>query len=362
MSLLLSAMLLAGPSAGQEAQLLAVRAARLHLGDGRVVENGVLLVESGRIRAVGAGVEVPSGASVIDHQGDVTAGLIACHAYSGISAEASDTTRSVMADAHVADAFDPNKSDYAKALRAGITAVVLAPRADNLVGGFTAVVKTAGGRVLAREAHLALSLSAEAEVYNRFPTSASGALAELERRFSDPEGAFAPAAAGRLPVLIHAISRHEIQRALDFATRFKLKGALDSAPLAGELADAVKASGLSVIVGPLREGSDRRVLQSAAALARAGVPIAFGLDAPAYDPESLRLFAALCVREGLEPQIALKALTADGAAIAGVSDRVGKLERGLDADFVLWSGHPLDLTSSPVAVFVDGEEVHGGER
>jgi imidazolonepropionase-like amidohydrolase len=355
-------MLLAGPSAGQEAQLLAVRAARLHLGDGRVVENGVLLVESGRIRAVGAGVEVPSGASVIDHQGDVTAGLIACHTYSGIAAEASDPTRYVMADAHVVDAFDSNMSDYAKALRAGITAVVLAPRGDNLVGGFTGVVKTAGGRVLSREAHLALSLSAEAQAYNRFPTSATGALSELEERFSDPAGAFVPAAAGRLPVMIHAISRHEIQRSLDFATRFKLKGALHSAPLAGELAEAVKASGLSVIVGPLLEGSDRRVLRSAGALARAGVPLAFGLDAPEYDPESMRLFAALCVREGLEPQVAMKALTAGGAAIAGVSDRVGKLERGLDADFVLWSGHPLDLTSSVVAVFVDGERVHGGER
>ena len=360
MSFLLSVMLLAGPSATQEAQLLAVRAARLHLGDGRVVENGVLLVDAGRIRAVGAGVEVPSGAAVIDHEGDVTAGLIACHSYSGIAAEASDTTRSVMADAHVVDAFDASKADFAKALRAGITSVVLAPRGNNLVGGFTGVVKTAGGRVLAREAHLALSLSAEAQVYNRFPTSATGALAELEQRFSDPVGAFVPVAAGRTPVLIHAISRHEIQRALDFATRFKLKGTLNSAPLAGELAEAVKASGLSVIVGPLQEGSDRRVLQSAAALARAGVPIAFGLDAPAYSPESLRLFAALCVREGLEPQDALKALTADGAVIAGVSDRVGKLERGLEADFVLWSGRPLDLTSTVVAVFVDGKQVHGG--
>jgi imidazolonepropionase-like amidohydrolase len=68
------------------------------------------------------------------------------------------------------------------------------------------------------------------------------------------------------------------------------------------------------------------------------------------------------VREGLDPVTAWKALTSDAARIAGVADRVGRLAAGLDADFVLWSGDPLDLTSSVEAVFVDGVQVHGGQR
>jgi imidazolonepropionase-like amidohydrolase len=342
----------------QGSGMLAVRAAKLHVGDGRVIDNGVLLVEGGVIRAVGAGVPVPGDAELVEHDGHVTAGMIATHTYSGIEGEASDPTRAVLPEARVVYAFDPERKAYDEALRAGITSVVLTPRPDNVVGGLSAVVKTAGGRVLAPRAHLCLSLGSEAQQPNREPTSAMGVLAELEQRFADGkggEGPFAEAAAKRLPVLIYASARHEIQRAAELAQRFGLTGALVSAPLAGELAPVVAASGLGVIVGPIDEGADGRVLRSAAALAAAGVPLAFGLDAPAYAPESLRLFAAQCVREGLSPIMAWKALSSDGARIAGVGDRIGSLAKGLDADFVLWSGNPLDLGSQVIAVYVDGQ-------
>ena len=203
--------------AAQDAGVLAVRAAKLHLGDGRVVDDGVLLVEGGKILAIGAGVDVPRDAAVIVHDGHVTAGMVACHTYSGVAGEATDTTRAVLAEARLADAFDPRRSDFAEAARAGITTMVLSPRPDNLVGGLTAAVKTAGGRVLAPRAHLAMSLSAAAQQINRFPTSAAGAVGELEARLASGEGVFADAQAGRLPVLIHAVARHEIQRAAELA-------------------------------------------------------------------------------------------------------------------------------------------------
>ena len=77
---------------------------------------------------------------------------------------------------------------------------------------------------------------------------------------------------------------------------------------------------------------------------------------------SLRLSAALAVRAGLDPKAALAALTEGAAQLAGVADRVGALEPGRDADFVLWSGDPLDLSSRLVAVYVDGELAHGGDQ
>jgi imidazolonepropionase-like amidohydrolase len=349
-------------AAGQDSsRTFAVRASKLHLGDGRTIDDGVLLVEGGRIRAVGAGVSIPSDADVIVHSGSVTAGMVACHGYCGVAGEAGDPTRSVLPEAYVVDAFDATRLDYKKALRAGITTVMLTPSTSNLVGGISGVVKTSGGRVLEREANLAISLSSEAQWLNRFPTSPIGAVSELERLFQEGGGAFGLAASGRLPVLLHAVERHEIQRALDFAMRHELKGALNRAPLAGELAGVVKQSGLAVIVGPFASGTDRRELKSVLALSEAGVKLGFGLDDPWLSPETLRFSAALCVREGLDPAAAWKALTADGAQIAGVGDRVGKLERGYDADFVLWSGDPLDLGSSVQAVFVDGKRAWGGK-
>ena len=133
-------------------------------------------------------------------------------------------------------------------------------------------------------------------------------------------------------------------------------------PHPGEVLGAVQKSGLGVIVGPFDVDTPKRELDSVAALGTARVPLAFGLDAPAHHDDALRLSAALCVRAGLEPALAWKGLTSDGAAIAGVGSRVGSLEAGMDADFVLWSGHPLELTSSVVEVYVSGARVVGGAR
>ena len=95
-------------------------------------------------------------------------------------------------------------------------------------------------------------------------------------------------------------------------------------------------------------------------------PVAFALDAPAHPPSALRLSAAMAIDAGADRAAVWRALTSDAAKIAGVDERVGTLERGKDADFVLWSGDPLSLTSRVEAVYVDGERAWpraaGGER
>jgi imidazolonepropionase-like amidohydrolase len=342
--------------------VFAVEAKELYLGDGRRVENGVLVVEGGKIRAAGAGVDVPNGVPVVRHDGVVSAGLVACRAFDGASGENHDWTRSVLPGARVVDAFDPDHTDFERALSAGITTLVLSPSTGNLVGGITAVVKTAGGRVVKADGHLAISLDPNALVQNRYPTSSSGAVAELESRMKTPRGAFADVATGRRLVLISAHARADVENALGFATRHGLKGALVGAVRAGDLLRDVQSSGLGVVVGPLRTGTSQKVIESVVALGEARVPLAFALDTPLNHPDSLRLAAALCVRGGLDGDVAWKALTSDGARIAGVGDRLGRLERGLDADFVLWSGDPLDLSSSVVEVYVDGARVFGGAK
>jgi imidazolonepropionase-like amidohydrolase len=344
------------------AEVFAVRAKVLDLGDGRRVENGVLVVDGGKVRAAGAGVQIPSDVAVIDHDGYVTAGMVACHSYDGLSGENADPTRAVMPEARIIDAFDPSAADFARALAAGITTIVLTPAPTNLVSGRAAVVKTAGGRVVENDAHLMLSFSSQALSLNRYPTSSSGAVAELEARFKAPRGAFAEVTAGKRQVILDARSRNEVQRALDFAERHGLKGAVNGANRAGELLQDVRKSGLGVIVGPFGEGTSSLALDSVVALGEARVPLAFGLDAPWTHPDALRFSAALCVRAGLEPEVAWKALTSDGARIANVHKELGRLDAGLDADFVLWTGDPLDLTSAVVEVYVDGVRVHGGAR
>jgi imidazolonepropionase-like amidohydrolase len=342
--------------------ITAFKAGQVFIGDGTSIEDGVVLVADGVIAAVGQGVEIPASAVVVEHAGAISPGMIALHSKEGVGGELYDETRVTLPDADASYAFQPTSHDFYHSCAAGITSVVLVPSSESLIGGQSAVVKTRGGSVVKRGAQLALGLSSEALHSNKFPTSYDGAMGELDRLFTNPEGPVAKAVAGNLPVLMSVGDRAEIQRALAFAARFGLNGALLGSYWSADLAGEIKASGLSVVCTPFDVGEDQRALRSVTALAAAGVRIGFGLDAPERSPESLRLGAAAYVRAGMDKNTARRALTGDAAAIAGVAGRVGSLTPGLDADLVLWSGDPVLLTSSVDAVYIDGKRVVGGEK
>jgi imidazolonepropionase-like amidohydrolase len=371
-----------------------IRAKTVYLGDGNRIEDGVVVIENGKIRSVGRGVEIDPNAPLLEHDGVLTAGMVVSHSYFGVGGRNNDATRSMLPEARLADAWIPGELEFAKALADGITSIVLAPTGQNLAGGQTCVVKT-DGKMLKREAHLALSFSKDAlnqggqtsffffnaegepglaavddgleetggpENGGRVPTSYPGALAMLRAALAAPEGAFAAAKSGGLPVLIEAWDRNEVARAASFAQKQGLKGALRGAPLAGDLVELVRASGLGVILGPFGPGQSMRSLASAAALAEAGVPLGISLAGDPIGVGSARFTAAMAVAQGLDRVAAWKALTSDAARLANVAERVGKLERGLDADLVLWSGDPIDLTTRVEAVFIDGKRMNGGKQ
>jgi len=344
------------------AQSFAVRADRVLLGDGRVLVPGVILVEGGRVAGIGSELAVPEGLSVVAHKGTASAGMIALHSYSGTPGEMRDSTRTVLPEARVVHAFEVGHPDFDAAVEAGITSLVLTPLPLSLCGGTSALVKAAGGVVIEADAQLALGFSSMSLRNERAPTSFGGALAELEQRFAKPEGAFAAAANKKLPVLFETVSREDVTRAVDFASRLGLRGTIHGAAWAGELAESIQSAGLSVVCGPFAVGAPRRDLLAVVALAKAGVPFGFGLDEPWNDPAALRTSAAMCVREGLDRAQAWRALTSEAARIIGADDRIGGLREGMDADIVLWSGDPLDLASAVEAVYVDGKHVWGRER
>jgi len=362
--LLLSLTSLLANTAPQPAPMLAgasfaVRAEQLHIGDGRIIENGVMLVRDGRIEKVGADLEVPAGTPVIEHAGHVTPGLVALRDFSGTQGEEFDSTRSIMDSASLAHAFDGDHSDFNKWAANGVTAGLLAP-SRGFIGGLTAVVKPT--RVLAADTHLACSMASSTFVPNVEPTSFAGALEELQARFAEPQGSFARVKQGELPMMLRVESRHEVLRAIALAKQYGIKGALVGASRSGELVDEIKASGLAVGFPCFQLGAQDRTLESVVSLAEAGVPFGFCLDAPYNDAAMLRLSAVACLRFGLDRSVALRSLTLDAATIAGVGDRVGSLAAGKDADFVLWSGNPLDLSSSVKATYIDGKRAFGGQQ
>jgi imidazolonepropionase-like amidohydrolase len=105
-----------------------------------------------------------------------------------------------------------------------------------------------------------------------------------------------------------------------------------------------------------------RTLRNPAILARAGVLLALTTDHNAVPINFLALQATLAVKEGLDPDTALRSITANPARILGLDDRVGALKTGLDGDVVLWSGDPLDVRSRALHAFVAGQPVYHYEE
>jgi imidazolonepropionase-like amidohydrolase len=182
--------------------------------------------------------------------------------------------------------------------------------------------------------------------------------------------ALIPVLKGETPVLVHAERRDDILTALRIADEFGLKVILDGATDAYRVADELAARDIPVIVEDLFRGAgdiedsgfDPR---APALLYQAGVRIAFrahmesswftpGAASPGGDPLEIASFA---VRNGLDPEVALRSVTLDAARIIGMEDRVGSLEPGKDADLLILTGQPFRTHSIAEAVFIDGKLV-----
>ncbi|MDF1797695.1 MAG: amidohydrolase family protein [Planctomycetota bacterium] len=366
-SALAGALLLAAPAAAEtpSAEAFALIADHVAVDGGTVIENGLVLVDGGKILAVGPAADLQGTLAdtirVIEHEGWLTAGIVAANGTYGMVSGADDSTRAFLGDLELRDGFDPDDSSLAKATGAGVTSFGLTSGRGNVAGGTGAVVKTSGGTMLNESSHLALCLAPPALRGNRFPTSYAGAVHAVEARFTEGQGAFGKVVAGELGLEVAVSARHEIRRALDLLKRTGLKATLRGADRAGDFAPELAEAGHAVALSPLGMGTSPWRYESITALVEAGVPFAFGLADTGSGADCLRFGAALAAREGIDRGALWNSLTASPAAMLGVSGRVGRVAAGLDADLVLWSGDPLELTTTLEAVYVDGAQVEATE-
>ena len=321
------------------------------------IEDGRILIRDGKVAAIGEGLELPDDGHLIELEGHLSAGLVAMGDQTGLKGEELDSTRQVMDGADLVFGYDKTAKEWQAFLEAGVTAVLLTPKPGALVGGRTAVIKPAGA-VVQRRAHLHVCFSSAAFKRGVAPASYPGAISILEERMAAPVGGFALVSQG-LGVLLIAETRSEALRAVAFARRHGLKGALSGVSRAGDLADEIHAAGLGVILPPIAAAADPRVAASAAALGKKKIPLSFSLGAAKRSPHALRLSAVRCIQAGLDRDAAWKALTSGAGEIANAP--VGSLAVGNDGDLVLWSGDPLDLASRVERVWIEGKQVHGDD-
>ena len=166
-----------------------------------------------------------------------------------------------------------------------------------------------------------------------------------------------------IPWRQHCHRADDIATAMRIAREFGYQLVIDHGTEAHLLADLIAARGIPVIIGPLFTSRSKvelrnRSLANPGRLDAAGVTIAITTDHPVVPIHFLIHQASLAVKEGLDAGAALRAVTINPARILGVDGRIGSLEPGKDADLVIWSGDPLDVTSRAERAFQDGREIY----
>ena len=388
-------------------EVMAVVGGRVVPIEGEPIDGGTVLIESGRITAVGdSSLAVPDGAQVVDAAGKwVLPGFIEAHGHVGVHEEGegwagSDTnemTEPVTAQVRALDAINPDEIGWRDAVSGGVLAVNVNPGSGNPIGGQTVALKSYGGtvddRLLRQPSGMKSALGENPKrVYGdkkQMPSTRLGVAAVIRSAFVDASNYLAKIAAEeakpeneRKPVerdlKLEALGkvlrreipwRQHVHRADDIATALRIAEefgydlVIDHGTEAHLVADKLAARGIPVIIGPLFTSRSKvelrnRSLRNPGLLDKAGVTIAITTDHPVVPIHFLVHQATLAVKEGLDRDAALRALTINPARIVGVADRLGSLAAGKDADLCIWSGDPLDVMQRVERAFIDGREVY----
>ncbi|WP_306251491.1 amidohydrolase family protein [Parvularcula sp. IMCC14364] len=380
------------------AEPIAIINAELHVAGSadnpRTIENGSIVIDNGRIVSVGTNVGTPANATVIDAKGQpVTPGIFA--AISGIGLEeislnSEGTERSASGDFPISaaldaeDALNTDSSIIAISRAAGITRAYVSPLpGGKLFGGCGAVIDFTGSPDPVTKSCYAQSLTLGFSGTNRAGGTKTGLMSLLKVYLDevllyadDPSEyrymaaasdlthadlkALIPYVRGQKPFLVQVHSAPDIRRLIqvkeDYDLDIILLGAAEAWRVGPELADA----DIPVILNPMANlprqfESMASTLENAARLEAAGVTVSF-YDDDVHNVRLLPQLAGNAVANGMSHSGALAAITLNSAKMMGLEDQLGTLQAGKIADVVVWDGDPLEVTSRPVAVIINGKE------
>lgn len=418
--LLLSASLAFGQKPAKKAaaaspeQAIVLRGGKLLTITHGVIEDGVLVMENGKITAVGKSgtVAIPKGARVIEVQGmTVYPGLIDSETNLGLteisavqsSNDLIEMSDEIMPHMHVYDAFHAESSLIPVTRVNGVTNAIVAPESQDTLPGQDSFIQLAGRdrdqMLLLRDLALPMNFTG-AQRRNRsfesakYPFTRMGMATQLRQSFLDAQEygrkladyqkklaewqkekkgaepmepkrdlkleALLPYLAGSKPVVLSAEESNDLQTAVDLAHEFNLRIVLNHLTHAQSILDYIAALKVPVIVGPIYDfpHDDQRydaVYRLPAELAQRGVKIAFA-SYDSHNARNLPYAAGYAVAWGLPYDEALKALTLNPAEIWGVSDQLGSLDVGKMANVVVANGDPLDVRTDVKMVFIQGRE------
>ena len=375
--------------------MIALTNGRLYTIENGIIEQGTILLDGGKIAAVGAEVEIPADTQVIDVQGRiVTPGFIDAHTHIGIDEEihqpmgddCNEMTEPNTAELRAMDAINYRDLSFQDAVKAGITTVMITPGSANVFGGLVAVMKTAGKTykemLVNGEAGLKMAFGENPKrVYGEKDKSPSSRMASMaiarqgfyeakeylkksdeDREFNLQTEHIAKALEGGIPVRAHAHRADDILTAIRMRDEFNLDLVVEHCTDGHLIVEELKEAGVKVAVGPslsnrAKVEMENVTFRTPGVLASAGVEVAIITDAPCTPIQYLPICAGMAMREGMTEEDAFKALTIVPAKILKVDDRLGSLAVGKDADVVVWNNHPMEIMGRPEMVFVNGKQI-----
>ncbi|HMK22506.1 MAG TPA: amidohydrolase family protein [Terriglobales bacterium] len=404
----------AGVPASAQPQPIVLKGGKLLTVSHGTIENGVLVMEGGKITAVGsaASVKPPRSAKVIDVTGmTVYPGLIDSETSLGlteISAEAMTNDRielsdEIMPHMHVYDAFHAESELIPVTRLNGVTNAIVAPDSDDTLPGQDSFVQLAGASaaemLIVRDIAMPLNFTGaqrrnESWEKRKFPETRMGMAAQLRQAFLDAQDyqqkaaeykkkkadaerdkksppaapkrdlkleALLPYLEGKKTIILAAESPSDLETAVRLAREFNLKFVLNHISHSRPVLDYVASLKVPVIVGPIYETPKDyerfdAVYSLPAELHKRGVKIAFA-SFDAHNSRNLPYQAGFAAGFGLPADEALKAITLNAAEIWGVADQLGSLDAGKVANVVVANGDPLDVKTDVKRVFIGGEDV-----
>ncbi|MFA6958923.1 MAG: amidohydrolase family protein [Thermoanaerobaculia bacterium] len=394
----LLALLVAAATLPVAAQDLAIDAEVIHTMAGKTIRNGVIIIKDGKIVRVGPESATPAVAGTRRLTAKVvTPGLIDAHSVVGLAGylnqphdqDQLEKSAAIQPELRAIDSYNAREFLVGWLRSFGVTTIHTGHGPGALVSGQTMIAKTRGdtvdAAVLVPSAMIAATLGEDAFAdKGKAPGTRAKELALLRQALLDAQEyrtKASPAAAdkkpardlrkesfvsvldGKLPLLITVNRAQDIVSALRLAKEFNIRVVLDGAADAHLVVAEIKAAGVPVIVHPTMArpfGEEENLtLENASILKKAGIPVALQSGYEGYVPKTrvVLLEAAMAAANGLSFDDALATITIDAAKILGISDRVGSIEPGKDADLALFDGDPFEYTTHVTGVVIDGKVV-----
>ena len=352
-----------------------------------------ILVKDGKIERIEEIIEgrAVNEARIIDADGlRIYPGFVEAHCHLGLDGytggfaqedfnELNDCTTPQLS---AVDGINPMDPTFAMASQAGVTCVATGPGSSNVLGGTFAVIKTAGCRVddmlVKEKAAMKCAFGEnpkncyrEKSIYCRMTIAAK--LREMFYQAIDYEKnktaydakleALLPVLHKQMPLKAHVHRADDIFTAIRIAKEFDIGLTLDHCTEGHLIAEELAKEPYSLAVGPSFGHATKKELENKSfatpgILANAGCQVSIITDSPVVQEQYLTLCAAMAIRSGMKEQDALRAITINAARHIGVADRVGSIEVGKDADFVLIKGSPFVYENEIRYTIIDGQIVY----